>query len=204
MLYGYIRVSSKEQNLDRQRDALLKYGVVIVNIYADKESGKNFEKTNYKRLRKKLRAGDCVIVTSLDRLGRNYVEIQAEWRKITRDMQVDIVVLDMPLLNTTLTPDNLTGRFIADLVLQILSYVAETERNNIKKRQAEGILAAKSRGVKFGRKIMQKPRNFDEIVDLWIKHELTAVEAARRLQVSRAWFYKQITIKNKNAKLMGK
>lgn len=193
MLYGYIRVSSKEQNLARQKDALLKYGVEQGNIYADKESGKDFERISYKRLRRKIHVGDCIAVTSLDRLGRNYVEIQEEWRHITQELRVDITVLDMPLLNTKMTPNNLTGRFIADLVLQILSYVAETERNNIRKRQAEGIVAAKARGVHFGRELKPKPQNFNEVVSLWTQHQITAVEATKRLNVSRAWFYRQLS-----------
>lgn len=193
MLYGYIRVSSKEQNLARQNNALLEYGIIKDNIFADKESGKDFERTSYKKLRKRLQKNDCVVVTSLDRLGRNYIEIQEEWRQITQVMQVDIVVLDMPLLNTKLTPNNLTGRFIADLVLQILSYVAETERNNIRKRQAEGIIAAKARGIKFGRTPMPKPFGYREVLNKWANREISVTDAAKTLHVSRAWLYKQIS-----------
>ena len=147
LIYGYARVSSKDQNLDRQIEELNKVAEII---FSDKESGKDFERTNYKKLIKKLKKGDLVIIKSIDRLGRNYDMIIEEWARITKKIGADIRVLDMPLLDTTQTHE-LTGKFISDLVLQILSYVAETERNNIRQRQAEGIAIAKQKGIKFGR-----------------------------------------------------
>ncbi len=192
MLYGYIRVSSQQQNLARQRDALLKYGVAARNMFADKESGKNFARHNYRKLIRKIRQGDCIVVTSLDRLGRNYEEIQQQWRIITSEKKVDIIVLDMPLLNTTVAPNSLTGRFIADIVLQILSYVAETERNSIRSRQAEGIIAAKARGVHFGRLPMNIPQGYEMITDRVARKEISITEAAKFLQVSRSWLYKRL------------
>lgn len=149
-VYGYIRVSSKEQHTDRQQIALLQYGISEKNLFSDRQSGKDFDRPQYKRLLRKLKPYDCIVVTSLDRLGRNYVEIQEQWNIITRKKKADIVVLDMPLLNTRKGHNNLTGRFLADIVLQILSYVAETERHNIRTRQAEGIAAAKARGGEAG------------------------------------------------------
>ena len=189
MHYGYARVSSKEQNLNRQIDALQAKGIAGSNVFMDKESGKDFKREKYKILLKKVQKGDCIVFTSLDRLGRNYREIQKEWQYITRNLEVDIIVLDMPLLNTTATPDNLTGRFIADLVLQILSYVAETERTNIRKRQAEGIAAAKERGVQLGRKNSPLPDNFYQVVDLVERKIITVKAALKLLKVSRSWFY---------------
>ena len=157
LIYGYARVSSKEQNLDRQLVELQKY---TDKIFADKESGKNFDRPEYKKLMRKLKAGDLLVIKSIDRLGRNYELIIKEWQRITKDIGADIKVLDMPLLDTTQT-QGLTGKFISDLVLQILSYVAETERQNIKQRQAEGIKIAKARGIKFGR-----PRKEPEDLDI--------------------------------------
>lgn len=152
MNYGYARVSSKEQNEQRQMIALTAFGIAKKNIYMDKQSGKDFDRPRYKRLVKKLHPGDLLVIQSIDRLGRNYGEILEQWRVITKEKRVDIVVLDMPLLDTRARGQDLTGTFIADLVLQILSYVAQTEREMIRKRQAEGIAAAKARGVKFGRR----------------------------------------------------
>ena len=165
-MYGYIRVSSRDQHTDRQQIALLKYGVPPNNIFTDKQSGKDFERPQYKMMMKTLKPGDCVIVTALDRLGRNYSEILEQWNYITRNRKADIIVLDMPLLNTCVSRENLTGRFIADIVLQILSYVAETERHNIRKRQAEGIAAAKAKGIHMGRPRKTPPDNFSDIASL--------------------------------------
>ena len=184
MQYGYIRVSTKEQNTDRQWDALLKYGIPASKIFIDKQSGKSFNRPQYKKLLRTARRGDCIVITSLDRLGRNYAEIKEQWRLITKVYKIDILVLDMPLLNTQKNKESLMGIFLADMVLQILSYVAETERNNIRKRQAEGIASAKSRGVQFGRKIKPLPKDFFQIVDLWEGGRITATEAARRLQAA--------------------
>jgi DNA invertase Pin-like site-specific DNA recombinase len=192
--YGYVRVSSKEQHVRRQLDALHRYGIKPKNIYADKQSGKDFNRPKYQELLEKIKEGDCIVITSLDRLGRNYVEIQEQWRLITKMYKTDIIVLDMPLLNTKRIEKNLMGMFIADIVLQILSYVSETERNNIKARQAQGIAAAKARGIKFGRSKMDMPKNFKAVFNLWKRGSITGIEAARRLDVSRAWFYR--TIKN--------
>lgn len=162
MVYGYIRVSSKEQNVDRQMDALLELGINKRNIFTDKQSGKDFERPAYKRLMKKLKQGDLLIIKSIDRLGRNYDEILEQWRIITKQKQADIFVIDFPLLDTRKKENDLTGTFVADLVLQILSYVAQTEREFIHRRQAEGIASAKKRGVKFGRESIPLPDNFEQ------------------------------------------
>lgn len=161
MEYGYIRVSSKEQNIDRQANALYAYGLIKNQIFIDKQSGKDFERPAYKKLLKKLKKGDLLIIKSIDRLGRNYDEILEQWRIITKQKQVDVYVIDFPLLDTRKKDNDLTGTFIADLVLQILSYVAQTEREFIHQRQAEGIAAAQKRGVKFGRKKLKLPDSFE-------------------------------------------
>ena len=163
IVYGYIRVSTKEQNEDRQRIALAEFSVPEENIFIDKLSGKDFNRPQYKKLMRKLRAGDSLVIKSIDRLGRNYEEILNQWRIITKEKKADIVVLDMPLLDTRQTGRDLTGTFVADLVLQILSYVAQTERENIKQRQKEGIAAAKLRGVQFGRPRKPIPDNFEQV-----------------------------------------
>ena len=165
-IYGYVRVSSTDQNEDRQLDALDDIGVEKSNIYTDKQSGKDFERPQYKKLVKKLKEGDLLYVLSIDRLGRNYEDIQNQWRILTKEIGVDICVLDMPLLDTRNGKD-LMGTFIADLVLQILSFVAQSERENIRKRQAQGIAAAKARGVKFGRPTITMPDDFTDIVSEW-------------------------------------
>jgi DNA invertase Pin-like site-specific DNA recombinase len=197
VLYGYVRVSSKEQNLARQFKRLQEYGVHKNHIYADKESGRDFDRKQYQELIRKIKKKDCIVLTSWDWLGRNYTEIQEQWRYITHALAVEIVVLDMPLLNTRLISDNLTGKFIADLVLQVLSYVAETERNNIRKRQAEGIAIAKAQGIKFGRCSKLKPIEYNETLYLWSQHQISFSEAARRLQVSRSWLYGQMKKKKR-------
>ncbi len=177
-IYGYVRVSSIEQNEIRQLVALENAGVEKQNIFIDKQSGKNFDRPKYKRLMKKLKPGDLLYIQSIDRLGRNYIDIQEQWRVLTKDKGVDICVIDMPLLNTRNGKD-LLGTFIADLVLQILSFVAQTERENIRTRQAQGIAAAKSRGVKFGRPKKELPPNFQSVLAKWQRHELTGREAAK-------------------------
>ena len=161
-VYGYVRVSSKEQNLDRQMAALGKYNIPLKNIFQDKVTGSNFSRPGYKRLLNRLRYGDLLIIHSIDRLGRNYEEILEQWRNLTKERQVNLIVLDMPLLDSRVDKD-LTGTLIADIVLQLLSYVAETERENIRQRQAEGIAAAKARGVKFGHPPIEMPDEFDEL-----------------------------------------
>ena len=185
--YGYVRVSSKDQNEDRQMIAMKQFGVDRCSIYLDKQSGKNFNRPQYCRLLKKLKAEDTLVVKSIDRLGRNYDEILEQWRIITKEKRAFIVVLDMPLLDTRRGKD-LTGTLIADIVLQLLSYVAQTEREFIRQRQAEGIAAAKARGVKFGRKPIPVPDAFENCVSAWKRGELSSREAAQLLDVSYKTF----------------
>lgn len=193
MNYGYIRVSSKDQCEDRQWLALKQFDIPRKNIYVDKVSGKNFDRPQYNRLVKRLKKGDVLIVLSIDRLGRNYDEIQNQWRIITKVKQVDIVVLDMPLLDTRKKGDqDLTGIFIADMVLQILAYVAQIERENIKQRQKEGIYAAKSRGVIFGRPRKDVPQNFKEIKNQWLQNQITSRQAAKALGIAQSTFLRWV------------
>ena len=189
--YGYIRVSSADQNGDRQRRALNERGVSPKNIFTDKQSGKDFNRPNYIRLVKRLREGDLLYVMSIDRLGRNYGEIQEQWRILTKEKEVDICVMDMPLLDTR-TAKDLIGTFIADMVLQLLSFVAENERVNIRKRQEQGIAAAKARGVRFGRPGKPVPGNFGEIVRKWEVKELDFGEVLRLCDMSDATFYRRL------------
>ena len=188
-LYGYIRVSTKEQNEDRQRLAMEEFGIADRELYMDKQSGKDFERPNYKKLIRKLKPGDTLVIKSIDRLGRNYEEILEQWRIITREKQTAIVVLDMPLLDTRQGRD-LTGTLIADIVLQLLSYVAQTEREFIRQRQAEGIAAAKARGTHMGRFPMEKPAAFPTVYDQWKRGEVSGRGAARILGVSQHTFAK--------------
>lgn len=193
MNYGYIRVSSKDQCEDRQWLALKQFDIPRKNIYVDKVSGKNFDRPQYNRLVKRLKKGDVLIVLYIDRLGRNYDEIQNQWRIITKVKQVDIVVLDMPLLDTRKKGDqDLTGTFIADMVLQILAYVAQIERENIKQRQKEGIHAAKSRGVIFGRPRKDVPQNFKEIKNQWLQNQITSRQAAKALGIAQSTFLRWV------------
>lgn len=185
--YGYIRVSSKDQNEDRQRVAMHDAGVDERHILMDKQSGKDFDRPGWRRVLRKLKPGDTLIVKSIDRLGRNYDEILDQWRFITKEKQAHIVVLDMPLLDTRQGRD-LTGTLIADIVLQLLSYVAQTEREFIKQRQAEGIAAAKLRGVHLGRKPMERPDTFCTVYDEWVKGEISARTAAKKLNISHPTF----------------
>ena len=187
MEYGYIRVSTREQNEDRQVIALMEWGIPLTRIFLDKQSGKDFERPQYRRLLRKLKSGDALIVKSIDRLGRNYDEILEQWRIITKEKHADIVVLDMPLLDTRTNRD-LTGTLIADIVLQLLSYVAQTEREFIRQRQAEGIAAAKARGVRFGRARKPVPAEFDALYDLWKDHFISVRAASMRLGVSHQTF----------------
>ena len=189
-IYGYIRVSSRDQNEDRQFIALRETNVPEKNIYIDKQSGKDFERPQYKKLVKKLKRDDLLYIKSIDRLGRNYEEIQNQWRLLTKEKGVDICVIDMPLLDTRNGKD-LMGTFIADLVLQILSFVSESERNNIKKRQAEGIAAARARGVHLGRPVKEAPENFPEIVKAWEKGEITLAEALKQSNMGQTSFYRR-------------
>jgi len=189
--YGYIRVSSTDQNEDRQLDAMHEIGISENNIYMDKQSGKDFERPQYKRLVKKLQPGDILYILSIDRLGRNYEEIQKQWRILTKESGVDICVIDMPLLDTRNGKD-LMGTFIADLVLQILSFVAQNERENIRKRQAEGIAAAKARGVIFGRPTAVLPEDFEKIIKVWEKKQITISEALKQCNISESTFYRRL------------
>ena len=190
-IYGYVRVSSSDQNEDRQMIGLREADVPEKNIYIDKQSGKDFNRTNYKKMVRKLKSGDLLYVFSIDRLGRNYEEIQNQWRILTKEIGIDICVLDMPLLDTRNGKD-LMGTFIADLVLQILSFVAQSERENIRKRQAEGIAAAKMKGVRFGRPAKSVPDDFERIVQSWEKKELTLSEALELCDVSETTFYRRV------------
>lgn len=187
-IYGYIRVSSKDQNEDRQLIALHGKGVKDDHIYIDKKSGKDFNHPQYKKLVKKLKPGDLLMIQSIDRLGRNYEKVQNQWRVLTKEKEVDICVIDMPLLDTRQGKD-LMGTFIADLVLQILSFVAQNEREYIRKRQAEGIAAAKAKGVKFGRKPIPLPENFYEVHQAWRSKKLTLKQAASACNMPVGTFY---------------
>ena len=190
-LYGYIRVSTKEQNEDRQRLAMYEFGIADRELYMDKQSGKDFERPNYKKLIRKLKPGDTLVIKSIDRLGRNYKEIMEQWRIITKEKMADIKVIDTPLLDTTYCKD-LLGTFIADLVLSVMSYTAQMERDNIRQRQAEGIASAKSRGVDFGRPYLGKPDNFDFQYELLCDGEITAMEMARNCGISRSTLYRRL------------
>ena len=187
-IYGYMRVSSKEQNEDRQKIALTEMGVPENNIYMDKQSGKDFERTQYKRLLRKLNENSVLYIKSIDRLGRNYGELNEQWRIITKEKKADIVVIDMPLLDTR-REKNLLGTFISDVVLALLSYVAENERTNIKQRQAEGIAAAKARGVKFGRPPLPIQENFYQMHKDWRAGKITIEEAAKACNMCPKTFY---------------
>ena len=189
--YGYVRVSSRDQHEDRQMAAMAEVGVPSEHLFVDKQSGKDFHRPQYQRLLRRLRPGDVLYVKSIDRLGRSYREIQEQWKLLTKDRSVDLVVLDMPLLDTRLGKD-LLGTFISDVVLQVLSFVAEYERVNIRQRQAEGIAAAKARGVKFGRPRLPLPENFAELSAAWKGKELSLKEAAARCQMPASTFYLKV------------
>lgn len=189
--YGYLRVSSKDQNLDRQYAALASYQIPKKNMYVDKMSGKDFQRNAYQKMIRSVKKGDLIIIKSIDRLGRNYDDIMKEWRRITKEIGADIEVVDMPLLNTRSREDDLTGIFISDLVLQILAYVAETERNFIKSRQAEGIAVAKAKGVKFGCRRKEIPREFEQHYLLWKEGKISTRQAAEKLGMSHSTFYRR-------------
>ncbi len=199
--YGYVRVSSREQNEDRQMMALQEL-VEMKNIYVDKQSGKDFNRPQYQKMMRKLRKDDLLYVKSIDRLGRNYEEIQNQWRILTREKKIDIVVLDMPLLDTRRGKD-LMGTFLSDIVLQVLSFVAENERTNIRQRQAEGIAAAKARGVKFGRPSIDTPEQFGKIVSLWENKKISSQTAASQCGMSESTFYRRVRIYRDHKKEMG-
>ena len=189
--YGYIRVSTKEQNPERQFLAIQGRGIPRKYIYLDKMSGRDFQRTEYQKLMRKLKKGDLLVIKSIDRLGRNYEEIQNQWRILTKEIGIDICVLDMPLLDTRNGKD-LMGTFIADLVLQILSFVAQSERENIRKRQAEGIAAAKAKGIKFGRPEKSVPNDFSKIVKAWEQKKLTLAEVLKQCNISESTFYRKL------------
>ena len=190
-IYGYVRVSSTDQNEDRQMLEMQRLKIKKKNIYIDKQSGKDFNRPSYQRLLGKLKKGDLLYVKSIDRLGRNYKEIQDQWRVLTKEMEVDVVVIDMPLLDTRVYKD-LMGTFIADLVLQVLSFVAENERVNIRKRQEEGIKAAKLKGVMFGRPMIKVPDNCGSLVKQWERGHIRAEDVAKECDMSIATFYRRL------------
>ncbi len=200
MIYGYIRVSTKEQNEDRQLIALREMAVPETNLFIDKQSGKDFQRPQYKKLVRKLKKDDLLYIKSIDRLGRNYEEIQNQWRILTKDKGVDIVVLDMPLLDTRRGKD-LMGTFLSDIVLQVLSFVAENERTNIRQRQAEGIAAAKARGVRFGRPPRPLPENYHSAYQRWRAGEITGTAAAKECRMPLSTFRYRAKIYEK-AKLL--
>ena len=189
--YGYVRVSTKEQNEDRQMIAMRNFGIANSSIILDKQSGKDFERPGYQRLIQKLKTGDTLVIKSIDRLGRDYEEILEQWRLLTREKQVDIVVLDMPLLDTRQGRD-LTGTLIADIVLQLLSYVAQTERDNIRQRQAEGIAEAMERGVRFGRRPLDLTEDFRRTALLWQDGMISSRKAALKLGISHQTFLRRV------------
>ena len=190
-IYGYIRVSTKEQNEDRQFIALHEQNIPERNIYTDKQSGKDFDRPQYKRLIRRMKKDDLLYIKSIDRLGRNYSEILEQWRILTKEKCIDIVVLDMPLLDTRRGKD-LMGTFLSDIVLQVLSFVAENERVNIRQRQAEGIAAAKARGVRFGRQGKELPDNFGHIVSEWEEKRISCGEATAMCGMSESTFYRRV------------
>lgn len=189
--YGYIRVSTKDQNPERQFIAMQEQEIKKSNIYLDKMSGQDFSRPQYLQLLRRLKRGDAIVIKSIDRLGRNYEEILEQWRKITKDIGAEIQVIDMPLLNTNSPHSDLTGMFIADLVLQILAYVAETERAFIKQRQAEGIAAAKQKGICFGRRKQNVPDDFELYYQLWREGDISLRRAAKELQMNYSTFYRR-------------
>ena len=194
MNYGYARVSTIAQNLDRQLDELTKLGIGESHIYTDKESGKDFDRKNYKKLVRKLKTGDVLFIKSIDRLGRNYNMVLDEWRFLTKEKGIDIVVIDMPLLDTRIEGKNLVGKFIADVVLQVLSFVAENERETMRQRQAEGIRMAKARGVKFGRPSVATPDDFEMIIALYKQRKITSKEAVEMSGLTRGTFYRKLQL----------
>lgn len=198
MRYGYIRVSTKEQNIDRQLTVILKENVDTKNIFIDKASGKDFNRKQYRKLIRKLKEGDELYIKSIDRLGRNYDEIIKEWNYITKGKSVEIIVLDFPLLDTRAKVSGITGRFLSDIVLQILSYVAQIERENIHQRQMEGIREAKKKGIKFGRNQIEIPEKFDNIAKRWIRKELSLRAGAAILKISHTTFNKWLSVKGYN------
>ena len=197
MIYGYVRVSSTTQNVERQTEEMARLEIPNENVFIDKQSGKDFNRENYQILRSKIKKGDLLIIKSIDSLGRNYKMILDEWYYITKIVECDVFVIDMPLLDTRSTPQNLVGRFIADIVLQILSFVAETERENIKSGQAEGIRIAKEKGVHMGRPKLVLPDNFDYVLQLYLAKEITCNNAAKMANMPISTFFKYLNLERK-------
>ena len=197
MIYGYVRVSSTTQNVERQTEEMARLEIPNENVFIDKQSGKDFNRENYQILRSKIKKGDLLIIKSIDSLGRNYKMILDEWYYITKIVECDVFVIDMPLLDTRSTPQNLVGRFIADIVLQILSFVAETERESIKSRQAEGIRIAKEKGVHMGRPKLVLPDNFDYVLQLYLAKEITCNNAAKMANMPISTFFKYLNLERK-------
>ena len=200
MNYGYVRVSSTTQNVARQMEEMYKLGLSNKQIYIDKQSGKDFERKNYQKLKRKLKKDDLLIIKSIDRLGRNYDMIINEWADITKIIEADIKVIDFPLLDTRIEGKNLIGKFISDIVLQVLSFVAQNERENIRQRQAEGIRIAKEKGIHMGRPPYKLPKNFNDVVSLYLNKELSNKEACKKLNMRRSTFFKYVNIYKNNPK----
>lgn len=192
MIYGYVRVSSVTQNIERQMEEMIKFNVLMKNIYIDKQSGKDFNRTNYQKLKKRLKKDDLLIIKSIDRLGRNYDMIIKEWSYLTKEIECDIYVIDFPLLDTRVDASNLMGKFISDIVLQILSFVAQNEREMIRQRQAEGIKIAKEKGIHLGRPKYILPNNFYNIACLYINKKISYSEAIKKTKMTRSTFFKYI------------
>lgn len=194
MKYAYVRVSTALQNIDRQMEEMFRQDIEFKNIFIDYQSGKDFERKNYQKLLKKLKKDDLLVIKSIDRLGRDYNMILDEWKKITKIIEADIMVIDMPLLDTRVEGKNLVGKFISDIVLQVLSFVAQNERENIKQRQAEGIRIAKAKGVHMGRPNYVLPNNYEHVINKYIKREINNKEAQQLLNMSRGTFFKYLKI----------
>ena len=203
MKYGYVRVSTAQQHIDRQIDALLEMGLDKSSIYIDYESGKDFNRKNYKKLIRKLKKDDLLIIKSIDRLGRDYNMIIEEWRLITKEKEADIMVIDMPLLDTRIEGKNLVGKFISDIVLQVLSFVAQNERETMRIRQAEGIKTAKARGVKFGRPRITLPSNYETVARQYLNKEITNKKACEILGMTRGSFFRYLKELNINQSFLG-
>ena len=196
--FGYVRVSAKDQNETRQISAMLNFGILQRDIYIDKQSGKNFDRPQYQIMLNNIRHGDLAVFLSLDRMGRNYAEIQEQWKYIIYTLGADIKILDMELLDTRCEDNSLDRRFMCDLILQILAYVAEKERNNIRIRQAQGIAEAKARNVKFGRPRVKYPDNWIEVINIWTARQITAKQAMSQLGLKRSTFYNLVKKGGKN------
>ncbi|HAR48314.1 MAG TPA: resolvase [Firmicutes bacterium] len=194
MKYAYVRVSTASQNIDRQMEEMFRQDIEFKNIFIDYQSGKDFERKNYQKLIKRLKKDDLLVIKSIDRLGRDYNMILDEWKKITKIIEADIMVIDMPLLDTRVEGKNLVGKFISDIVLQVLSFVAQNERENIKQRQAEGIRIAKAKGVHMGRPNYVLPNNYEHVINKYIKREINNKEAQQLLNMSRGTFFKYLKI----------